>query len=524
MDVRDKRDKARDMRDERDNPMEERNGEEYIQTMLRREDTMKGMYVRDTKRDKAMEERDRKDIQSMLKRWELTTKVMKVLFDTYHCQPYSIAIVPDELRKWNEDAYIPKMVSIGPRYKGRWELLPMEEIKWRCMDYILNRTENAEECSQKCMEAILELDAAIRASYVNKIRLSRYDLATVMVYDGCFLLEILISGSKELDSKLPCSLDSPSPAVEMRTRKEVLNDLALLENQIPLFILTKLFEELFPSFEFDPNWSCTSIQDMALSLLGFHLEPDYSGVNLQGAHFLELASSHIQRQRKKDQRGQHESTVDITTEHVERLNRCATRLLAAGITIKPKSHEHEHGSSEFDIELTRNRNGVLVLEIPPLHITQTSEAKWRNFIAWELKRSSKERPCSTFTSSALLFHDLICCASDVQLLKDRGVIEDHLKKSNRDLVNFFHSLTKGVDRGIIDPKYSNKFDALNTNSATNCATKIPILVLHYFCRFLDWIYSLHKFLRRGYNFAAIIVTLLTAVQAAYAILAYHYPK
>ena len=57
----------------------------------------------------------------------------KALLGAIHketCQPYSIPVVPEDLRKWNESAYMPKVVSIGPRYKGKKELLATEEIKW----------------------------------------------------------------------------------------------------------------------------------------------------------------------------------------------------------------------------------------------------------------------------------------------------------------------------------------------------------------------------------------------------------
>jgi hypothetical protein len=70
-------------------------------------------------------------------RWKQTTKALlgAVRKETY--QPYSIPAVPDDLRKSNESAYMPKLVSIGPRYKGKKELLPMEEIKWRCVTSLI---------------------------------------------------------------------------------------------------------------------------------------------------------------------------------------------------------------------------------------------------------------------------------------------------------------------------------------------------------------------------------------------------
>ncbi|MCI72808.1 DUF247 domain protein, partial [Trifolium medium] len=65
---------------------------------------------------------------------------------------------------------MPKVVSIGPRYKGKTELLPMEEIKWRCVTSLLSRT-FGQDTIETCMEAALDLDATVRASYVDVIAL-----------------------------------------------------------------------------------------------------------------------------------------------------------------------------------------------------------------------------------------------------------------------------------------------------------------------------------------------------------------
>ncbi|MCI36008.1 DUF247 domain protein, partial [Trifolium medium] len=107
----------------------------------------------------------------------------------------------------------------------------------------------------------------------------------------------------------------------------------------------------------------------------------------------------------------------------QRHHRCATRLEAAGIAIQHLNNDDDinfKSTTEFD-------KSKRILQIPTLIITQTTEVKWRNFIAWEhhkrkLKTSSSyvsDRHSSICTSSALLFRDLICCSSDVQLLKDR---------------------------------------------------------------------------------------------------------
>lgn len=452
-------------------------------------------------------------------RWKQTTKALLGAVRKATCQPYSIPVVQDELRKSNESAYVPKVVSIGPRYKGRKELLAMEEIKWRCVTSLLSRTYGL-DAIEWCMEAVMDLEAAVRTSYVGEITLDRDALATTMVFDGCFLLELLISESK-LDSEIPIPFDGISPGIEVKKMEHVITDLLLLENQIPIFILETLFEKLLGS----SHQMRELIQNLALPLLGF------SGKLILKStfHFLDIAYSYIEI-GWKDKKIEENGHTELQNQH---LSRCATRLKAAGITIQCLNNNADNDSTEhinfkFTTEFDRSKG---ILQIPTLFITQKTEVSWRSFIAWEHHKkklktgsSSPADIRSVCTSSALLFSDLICCSSDVKLLKEKEVIKDDLKTSNRDLVAFFHSIAGGVDRGIIDHKHTTMFHDLNTFSRANYVTKIFILLRHIFSKNLDWWHKVPKFLKRGYNFAATLVTLLTAVQTCYAIIAYHHPK
>lgn len=125
--------------------------------------------------------------------------------DHDYIQSCSISIVPEGLKRSNEDAYTPRVVSMGPRHKGsREDLLLMEEVKLRSMLSLLHRAGGQGEARnylKECSRAIWKLDKQIRASYVADIKLEKHELANVMLLDGCFLLELLIS--KGLDAQLP---------------------------------------------------------------------------------------------------------------------------------------------------------------------------------------------------------------------------------------------------------------------------------------------------------------------------------
>ena len=462
-------------------------------------------------------------------RWKQANKALLGAVRKETCQPYSISVVPDDLRKWNESAYMPKVVSIGPLYKGRRELLQMEEIKWRCVTSLLSRTFGL-DAIERCMEAVIKLDATVRASYIYEITLDRYDLATTMVFDGCFLLELLICEST-LDPEIPIQFNSISPGIEVKKMEYVITDLMLLENQIPIFIIETLFENLIgPSPQMREL-----IQNLTLPL--FRYSPKLMAKST--FHFLDIAYSYIEMgwvDKKMEENEVRISLFNAEEEEEEEedkkkkhLNRCATRLKAAGITIQRLNNDIDSINFKYTNEFNQSQG---VLQIPKLTVTKTTEVSWRSFIAWEHhKKKLKRSSCSVAdrrsicTSSAFLFRDLICCSSDVQLLKDRGIIMvDRSYKRNQDLVTFFHSIAGGVDRSIIDQKHTTMFHALNTFHSANYATKIFIILFHLFGKIFDWCYNVYKFLKRGYNFAFTLVTFLTVVQTCYAIIAYHFPN
>ncbi|KAJ1375859.1 hypothetical protein SESBI_50560 [Sesbania bispinosa] len=135
----------------------------------------------------------------------LFTLLKTVEYDVEVC---GISIVPERLKESNEDAYMPRVVSIGPRYRGtREDLLLMEKIKLGCMLSLIHRAGgpgDAVEYLKKCTEAIQRLDHKVR---------------------------------QRLNDELPSRLQPPGPAPVALKEEELFSDLILLENQIPFLVL-----------------------------------------------------------------------------------------------------------------------------------------------------------------------------------------------------------------------------------------------------------------------------------------------
>ncbi|XP_058216068.1 uncharacterized protein LOC131327081 isoform X4 [Rhododendron vialii] len=197
--------------------------------------------------------------------------------------------VPEDLRKLNECAYVPRLIAIGPLHrKGKHIRKPMQDVK---MDYANRlflrltkgiaepeiRDEKKDELLQefvekmKCTvkaekynteEEVTLVDMA-KKYYGEDLKLNDDDMVEMMLVDGCFILELLyadyhtnycqnsssipqpINGGKggSKSNRRGCEQPRADPIYDsILTANIVRHDLMLLENQIPFFVLEHLFQ------------------------------------------------------------------------------------------------------------------------------------------------------------------------------------------------------------------------------------------------------------------------------------------
>lgn len=187
--------------------------------------------------------------------WMVPIEVM--LGSLYHgqVQACSISSVTDELRGPNKAAFKPKEVSIGPLHRATTRHVQlMEETKWRYMREFLDRkgtqeqNRRSEQRLRECGTDILKLDKIIMASYGGNIESEPRELAKIMIVDGCFLLELLIRlGDFICNSSNSTNSYANDPILKNKEKVvSVLNDITMLENQIPFIVLKKLYRKVFP--------------------------------------------------------------------------------------------------------------------------------------------------------------------------------------------------------------------------------------------------------------------------------------
>ncbi|XP_028764370.1 uncharacterized protein LOC114722491 [Neltuma alba] len=403
----------------------------------------------------------------------------------------SICSVPDKIRGAKDKRYMyrPQFVAMGPIHRGtRTDLQIMEENKWRYMHKLLS-------CSdpnglvwmplQSCCEAIKGIEGIIRASYGEKIDMAAEEHARIMLLDACFFLELLLKLTEnEIDPSVDNTADQKKMLRPAAHPQPELASLLALSGQIG-----DDFKELSP-------------RKIAESLFGCNVaSADFSKGVYHFLHLIHLALMILQQLEN--------GTAPL------QLQRCAGKLQAFGITLKASQTNVSQGKNntrmgdsvlresvdrfEFKIEFNESARELI---IPVLHIKEATEVKWRNLIAWE--QTELSRIGYNFTSCAYFFKGLVCCAHDIQLLKDKGVIRVHKEAKDEDLVIMFQSITTGAERK--DARYEAVCEGLNKAKVNGVAGRC-VLVLrmpwHYGAIFsrrcvTAWLLFL-EWLRRGFK-------------------------
>ncbi|XP_059667513.1 UPF0481 protein At3g47200-like [Cornus florida] len=426
---------------------------------------------------------------------------------------FSIYRVPSKLRNINEDAYSPRMVSIGPFHQSRKDLLKMEEHKWRYMLFLLARTKDRaklKEALKECVKAINGLKQEVTGCYAEDLNnVTWNELREIVLVDGCFIVELIIRYSEKNIGQNP---DEVINGVWMIPTLK--HDLALLENQIPFFVLQKLFKIIERSIGEDFRFPCSLTE---YALLFFF--PESNSKQVQA-----LNSKKVKKVLKSGSlnRARHlleilhifylPSSLDINprVHHTWGFKHGAAKLLEAGIGI-----EKVATSDLLEITFSGSEG---VIKLPPLSIDETMETVFRNLIAFE--------QCSVgvthhITSYAMLIKSLIASTQDMELLQNKQIIEKSAS-SGEDVPTFFKRMSREVVlkefcfAELCDDvdKYSRSWlhcRRIKAYSGVRCRRYITALRNDYFSN--PW--TIISFV------AAVVLLVLTLLQTMYAMLSYY---
>ena len=147
--------------------------------------------------------------------------------------------VPYHLRKRNEEAYTPHVISIGPYHNNKEKFRTTEKHKVIYFKHFMKRTErNLEDL----VSTTRKMEDRIQCCYVETVQLKSDDFVEMIMFDAIFILELFLKSNLG-----EWGTDDPM-YVEKWLYAMVTHELLLLENQVPFFVIEELYHLALPSF------------------------------------------------------------------------------------------------------------------------------------------------------------------------------------------------------------------------------------------------------------------------------------
>ncbi|KAK0596250.1 hypothetical protein LWI29_014077 [Acer saccharum] len=391
--------------------------------------------------------------------------------------------VPPSLVEINQKAYHPQIVSVGPYHHGSDHLTMIEEHKRRFVRSLFGRTDDTWGNLDLCYQAVALLEAEIRECYSETSRFGSSQLVEMMVVDGCFIIELVC---ELLDS---AKRDPDDPIFKMDWILPILmRDLLKLENQIPYFVLQKLFDISVPN-------PVDTLQILILKFFSYSFEKSGPvGANVsefEGKHLLHLVRDSFRPPTSRSQ--------SPPSKFNKQPIQPAMKLKQAGIKFETRNRPN---ICFLDVKFC---NGVL--KIPPLRMDDFITYFILNCVAFEQCYGRYEK---FFTDYAAFMGCLINNPTDVGFLSDHKIIENYYG-TDKEVTRFFEKVCKDVAFDMGKCYLYKLIEDINQYYWNDCHLK--------------WATFKHTYFNTPWSFisplAALILLVLTLFQV---LLAYHPPK
>lgn len=363
----------------------------------------------------------------------LSQKLTQLSMTQSQCTIYR---VHKHLRNVNMKAYEPEVIAIGPYHRDKDNLKMMDDHKLWYLHLLLQcKTENIE----KYISAIGPLEPEARKCYAEFISFNATEFIEMLVLDGCFIIDLVRK----------CNLiylrEKSDPIFRMDWMINSLQrDLMLFENQVPFFILCKLFDlieipnqhsrliYLFLNF-FNSLYPGKSHRDSSTNRSPNEIK-----------HLLDLIHSNLRPSDDTLSFGKEANNVRKRWRFIN----SATQLREANVKFK-----QNEAVTFFDI---RFKDGTLIL--PPLTIEDRTESLFRNLVAYEQYFQSTE---TSYVTDYVKFLDcLIDSSGDVAILSRCGIIDNWLGDDEA-VANMFNKLTDSIAGPGSRFIYAEVFDNVN---------------------------------------------------------------
>ncbi|KAM3685458.1 hypothetical protein ACB094_11G121500 [Castanea mollissima] len=364
--------------------------------------------------------------------------------------------VPQKLRKVKEEAYTPKLISIGPYHYGQENLKKMEDLKVRYFIEAVNRTKKSLDDFTTCIRKIKYKN--ILHCYAEVNDMNENDFMQMILLDSIFIIEQLWR-TKENQPL------SPPTTPTISRNYNIMQDLILLENQVPFFVLEELYNFAYSDLSMykqkKDNSFLKLVDDYFLHFWkssNLVHDSDYKRIfsvqKKNVKHFTDFIRYFLLPQNL---------TCGRTFERVP----CATKLSEAGVEFKGSKAGEIKNESLLDIHFRKsallkicpflNMSWLFscfpcfkcleimqpVLELKSFIIRDSTECVVRNLMALE----QCHYPWEAYVCNYIVLLDhLINTAADVDLLVEKKVIVNWLG-SNKAVAILINALCQQIVEG-----------------------------------------------------------------------------
>ncbi|KAG5226381.1 UPF0481 protein [Salix suchowensis] len=309
-----------------------------------------------------------------------------------------ICRVPNSFRNVKPEAYTPQLISIGPLHRGDERLKGMEEQKLR---YYKEFTERQDGDVRKKMEELVmcikNKEADIRACYSENFNeITSSDFIEMILLDAVFIIKFFqLSNGQSLNLK-------PWMIFDIR------EDLMLLENQLPFFIIEEIHDEAYRARQ-----ETISIPFLNLATVHFGKYLFSQGVQ-ETDHFTDVEKSR--------------HFTDLIRSFMLK-GSIQRRFIFQAFPVKLKYNAVMLRQAGMKFQVTEDKCLVNitfekgVLKIPRLEVDYCFERLVRNIMAFEQCFT----PFKAYVCNYIMFMDLLIdSAEDVDLLAENRIIQNLL--------------------------------------------------------------------------------------------------
>uniref|UniRef100_A0A0E0MMX7 Uncharacterized protein n=1 Tax=Oryza punctata TaxID=4537 RepID=A0A0E0MMX7_ORYPU len=364
--------------------------------------------------------------------------------------------LPTYMRDANQGLFEPRVVAIGPYHHANNSTRDMEAHKERFRYGFFQRlgiNVNRRDITAQCTEGALRCYSGNVGMYTTE------DL----MRDGCFIIELLIQWN---DQGRSAHVDN-----HMRLMSNsIYYDLLLVDNQVPFFMLNRIYGE----YKRRANGNPAKLVD--LITIFFNHEGQFSWANnleqlclsnaVQVRHLLDL---------------QYNLIISNNMETEPTLNNCPLSMcgnICHSMSSMPRAIPGANELQDYGVKFCANKNQqrkifdvtfeCKTISIPRFEINFGSKILLANFFAHDQITHQpgiqiKGQPGNSVgpvTSYVVLMNSLINTKEDVMVLQRKGIL-DNLLSNEEEVANFFNKLGRCALVDVREHRYTSMFNDIN---------------------------------------------------------------